>query len=123
MDLKWINISYTLCPSSLDLVRHAIQNLIKVYFTCPTGLCNSFVLENFIRAYWYQIALEIMLLPILTWYGADVSQIVCGRKFFLEWGSLNSDAADVKRTQDPRGTHLEVRGNDTETAEVVRHHE
>ena len=54
---------------------------------------------------------------------ADVSQIVCGRKFFLGWGSLNSDAADVKRTQDPRRTHLEVRGNDTETAEVVRRHE
>ena len=53
----------------------------------------------------------------------DVSQIVCGGKFFLGWGSLNSDAADVKRTQDPRRTHLEVRGNDTETAEVVRRHE
>ena len=43
--------------------------------------------------------------------------------FFLGWGSLNSNAADVKRTQDPRRTHQEVRGNDTETAEVVRRHE
>ena len=34
--------------------------------TCPTSLCNFVVFEKLTYAYWHQIALEMMLLPILT---------------------------------------------------------
>ena len=34
--------------------------------TCPMSLCNFVVFEKLTYAYWHQIALEMMLLPILT---------------------------------------------------------
>ena len=34
--------------------------------TCPMSLCNFIVFEKLTYAYWHQIALEMMLLPILT---------------------------------------------------------